>query len=136
MIKKCYVLNGKIINIGEWDFQTQQIEIEPPKYDSQGNLIKEAVFEEQVLNPIPEGATVEERDFEYDPNYGWYEVGTEVKYEIVELKKQLTETDYKIIKCYEYQLAGLELPYDIQTLHAERQALRDRINELEVGLGA
>ena len=52
MIKKCYVLNGKIINIGEWDFQTQQIEIEPPKYDSQGNLIKEAVFEEQVLNPL------------------------------------------------------------------------------------
>lgn len=50
---------------------------------------------------------------------------------IVELKNQLSETDYKIIKCSEYQLAGLELPYDIVELHAQRQALRDEINELE-----
>lgn len=48
-----------------------------------------------------------------------------------ELKSQLQETDYKIIKCYEYNLAGLELPYDIQKLHNERQELRDKINELE-----
>lgn len=47
------------------------------------------------------------------------------------LKAQLAETDYKIIKCYEYQLAGLELPYDITILHVERQAIRDEINELE-----
>ena len=55
--------------------------------------------------------------------------------EIEVLKKQLNETDYKIIKCSEYQLAGQELPYDIMTLHTERQALRDRINEIEVALG-
>ncbi len=54
--------------------------------------------------------------------------------EIEKLKTQLTETDYKIIKCSEYQLAGLELPYDIQALHTERQSLRDRINELEESL--
>lgn len=53
-------------------------------------------------------------------------------FEIAELKSRLTETDYKIIKCVEYQLAGLEAPYDIAELHAERQALRDRINELEM----
>lgn len=47
------------------------------------------------------------------------------------LKKQLEITDYKIIKCSEYQLAGLELPYDIETLHQERQAIRDQINEME-----
>lgn len=47
------------------------------------------------------------------------------------LKKQLEDTDYKIVKCSEYQLAGLEPPYDIQELHAERQAIRDEINELE-----
>lgn len=50
---------------------------------------------------------------------------------IDELKAQLDATDYKIIKCSEYQLAGLDLPYDIATLHAERQALRDEINQLE-----
>ena len=50
---------------------------------------------------------------------------------IAELKAQLGDTDYKVIKCAESQLAGLDLPYDIATLHAERQALRDEINELE-----
>ena len=50
---------------------------------------------------------------------------------IVELKNQLTDTDYKIVKCSEYQLAGLDLPYDIAALHTQRQALRDEINQLE-----
>ena len=53
---------------------------------------------------------------------------------IEELKSKLTDTDYKIIKCSEYQLAGKELPYDIVELHSERQALRDEINELEENL--
>ena len=47
------------------------------------------------------------------------------------LKSVLTETDYKIIKCSEYQLAGLEAPYNVAELHAERQAIRDKINTLE-----
>ena len=50
---------------------------------------------------------------------------------IAELKAQLDGTDYKIIKCSECQLAGVELPYDIVALHAERQAIRDEINQLE-----
>lgn len=50
---------------------------------------------------------------------------------IAELKAQLDGTDYKIIKCSECSLAGVELPYDIAKLHADRQALRDEINELE-----
>lgn len=54
--------------------------------------------------------------------------------EIAVLKRQLEETDYKIIKCAEYQLAGLEMPYEIATLHSERQALRDQINQLEAML--
>ena len=55
--------------------------------------------------------------------------------QISKLKAQLESTDYKIIKCSEAQLMGEELPYDISELHAERQALRDRINELESGGG-
>ena len=47
------------------------------------------------------------------------------------LKNQLNETDYMIIKASEYQLLGLEIPYDMESLHAERQAVRDKINELE-----
>ena len=51
--------------------------------------------------------------------------------QIAELKAELTSTDYKIIKCSECSLAGVDLPYDIAELHAQRQALRDEINELE-----
>lgn len=51
--------------------------------------------------------------------------------QIAALKAELSATDYQIIKCGEYQLAGRELPYDIAKLHAQRQELRDRINELE-----
>lgn len=47
------------------------------------------------------------------------------------LKEQLNQTDYKIIKCSEYQLAGIDMPYDVVVLHQERQALREQINELE-----
>lgn len=51
--------------------------------------------------------------------------------QIKSLKFQLTSTDYQIIKCYEYSLAGLDLPYDIQTLHTKREAIREQIRELE-----
>lgn len=50
---------------------------------------------------------------------------------IAELKAELAGTDYKIIKCSECSLAGIEFPYDVVALHAERQAIRNEINELE-----
>lgn len=59
-----------------------------------------------------------------------------VEDQIASLKAQLSSTDYKIIKCSEAQLLGEELPYDIASLHTERQALRDKINELEAELEA
>ena len=49
---------------------------------------------------------------------------------IAQYEKELADTDYKIIKCYEYQLNHLDLPYDVELLHQQRQALRDKINEL------
>lgn len=54
-----------------------------------------------------------------------------VEAEIQALKDSLADSDYKITKCYEASLIGAELPYDVATLHTERQVLRDRINELE-----
>lgn len=53
--------------------------------------------------------------------------------EIARLKAALEATDYQIIKCSEYRLAGMEEPYDIAALHGERQGLRDEINRLEGG---
>lgn len=52
--------------------------------------------------------------------------------EIIARKKaQLAAEDYKVIKCFEAQMCGEELPYDIEDLHATRQILRSQINALE-----
>ena len=51
--------------------------------------------------------------------------------EIELLKSELQESDYKVIKCAEAMAIGAEIPYDAQALHNERQAFRDKINELE-----
>ena len=53
------------------------------------------------------------------------------KTEITRLKNELEYEDYKIIKCAEYQLAGKELPYDIEELNQKRDGLREQINKLE-----
>lgn len=59
MIKKCVILNNNIINIGEWDSKPDRNGIDQ--------------------NPMPEGAMVEERDFEYNADRGWFETGTTPK---------------------------------------------------------
>ena len=51
--------------------------------------------------------------------------------QITELKAQLSKTDYKVIKCSECQLLGMEMPYDVAELHTERQSIRDQINLLQ-----
>ncbi len=51
--------------------------------------------------------------------------------EIARLQSELAATDYQVIKSYEYTLAKQKQPYDITNLHTERQAIRDRITELE-----
>lgn len=55
-----------------------------------------------------------------------------VQNQIKELEQELSASDYKIIKSYEQSLVGLECEYDIAALHAERQAIRDKINQLQV----
>lgn len=42
---------------------------------------------------------------------------------------ELAEGDYKVIKCMEAFLCGEPLPYDIAALHAERQALREKVSK-------
>lgn len=58
-----------------------------------------------------------------------------IKKQIDELKQQLSESDYRVMKCYECSLVDKTLPYDIGALHTERQAIRDEINRLEALLG-
>lgn len=54
-----------------------------------------------------------------------------VKNEINTLKESLNNSDYKVIKCYEASLCGEEMPYDIKAVRSERQAIRDKINQIE-----
>lgn len=54
-----------------------------------------------------------------------------IKRSIENLKEELANGDYQIIKCYEAKLQGNTLPYDIDVVCSFRQQLRDKINELE-----
>lgn len=56
---------------------------------------------------------------------------TKIAAEIEKLKAELAATDYQVIKCSEYSLTKRKPPYDVSALHLSRQALRDRIGELE-----
>ena len=56
--------------------------------------------------------------------------------EIRNLQSELTSVvsdigDWKIAKCMEYQAMGMDAPYDIYELHEQRQAVRDKIGEIE-----
>ena len=54
-----------------------------------------------------------------------------IQMEIERLKSELQESDYKVIKCAEAMAVGAEMPYNVASMHTVRQALRDKINELE-----
>lgn len=73
-----------------------------------------------------------------------YDAGDHIAYEYVkmfdiqkfrtqinDLKQKLSDNDYKVTKCMEAKLLDMPLPYDIQAVHIENQAMRDRINEIE-----
>lgn len=51
--------------------------------------------------------------------------------ERLNLESLLNRSDYKIAKCSEAQMMGLEMPYDVAELHAQRKQWRDRINAID-----
>lgn len=51
--------------------------------------------------------------------------------EINRLKKELTDSDYIVIKSYETAMIGKSIEYNMSDIHASRQAIRDKINELK-----
>ena len=55
----------------------------------------------------------------------------QLEQEIISLEWALKATDYEIIKCYEYEKCDIKAPYDMDSVHKERQAKRDRINEIQ-----
>lgn len=103
-----------------------------PKYPhAQGNYFPQTIYTEDGIPRygLEDGEAAERSTAELAADRAL----TRRLVRIAECKAQLEATDYRIIKCAEYALAGLEAPYDLAALHAERQALRDEINELEGG---
>lgn len=54
-----------------------------------------------------------------------------IRSQIASCEEQLRKWDYAASKQTEYDKVGLETEYDWNAIYAERQPLRDRINELE-----
>jgi hypothetical protein len=66
VIKTCvFDVEGRLINIGEWDYMVQQVQIGVDKETG------EPIYEDQVTNPLPEGAYTEEREVVYSEDHGW-----------------------------------------------------------------
>ncbi|MDL2230227.1 hypothetical protein LJB87_00340 [Alistipes sp. OttesenSCG-928-L06] len=65
----------------------------------------------------------------------WWEVINDdpelILMEITRLEELIAATDYKVVKSYEYAIAGAKSVYDFPAIHAEREGLRGQIRELE-----
>lgn len=54
-----------------------------------------------------------------------------IKNQIDNLKLELGDSDYKVIKNWESTLLNKTLPYEMEEVNSERQSIRDQINKLE-----
>lgn len=71
MMKNCVLLNGNLENVGEWNYDIRSVEVTPAVKDEDGNIAAEAVYEDQTFNPLPEGATTEQREVIQNADGGW-----------------------------------------------------------------
>ena len=105
-------------NAGFLDF----VASDPPKCDA-GYIAKDTFA-------IIDGKVVQSWETKIDPET--------IETQIDELKQQLSATDYKVIKYYEFVIADdnceAYADYEMKKLHEERQAIRAEINRLEAML--
>ena len=88
-----------------------------------------SVYTETVVAPVQPELTEEEK-----AELARQQQISQVTAQIDDLKNRIAASDYKVIKTYEYTLLGEQTEYDMEAVHAERQALRDQINVLETQL--
>lgn len=125
--KKNYIksYSSKFKTPGSILVETMPAESDPEKLGCYQYIKNKFVFDAEKWAAIEAArAETEAERTENERNYGIYE-------KIESLKQEIESSDYKIIKCYEYALCNLPLPYDVIKLHEERQAIRDEINELK-----
>ena len=124
------IVNKRRQTITEYDLTTGYLEETKILKPDAIRLGKEITVEKNGKTVVEKKRRYTEDDFEivlmYIPNYK----PTKAQ-QIASLKKQLSATDYKIIKCAECLITGREMPYEAESLHLERQAIRDEINKLE-----
>ena len=121
-LRYCSPTNGSRVtelrNAGFLDF----VASDPPKCDV-GYITKDSFA-------IVDGKVVQSWETKIDPET--------IKAQIDELKQQLSATDYKVIKYYEFVIADdnceAYADYEMKKLHEERQAIRAEINRLEAML--
>lgn len=103
------------------------------RYEGYKDLVIEnyegSLGEYEVLNPVFEdtGDVIKQ-------TYKAVFSKQKVEEEIDKLKKQLIDTDYQVIKYYEAKITLSETPYtsdEINGIIAQRQSIRDKINELQ-----
>ena len=61
-LKEVVIVDGKIFHVGDWDYQIVEVD---------GFI--------HTLNPLPDGATIEQREMAYTSEYGWKEVGQKLE---------------------------------------------------------
>ena len=107
---------------------------EQDKYLNQGWKPVDSINDE-LVNNCPEGYIVVVKPYDAGQRicYNYEQVYDiqRVRREIERRKDELASTDYQVIKCYEASLTGSQMPYDINTLVASRNQLREEINILE-----
>ena len=104
------------------------VEVARSKYPATTQIVEapDYVFEGWGFNPNENGDNrfirpLPPEGWEYDETNGtFYNPSAIIEEEIGEARSQLSQSDHKVIKCFEYSLMGLELPYNLEELHAER----------------
>ena len=122
--------NNKIVEVKNVDDFTQDKKLSLQKKGWKEVIETEIPLIDNTIEYLHTYISIEE-DGTFKKMYIIFKNKEKINNKIILLKQQLADTDYKVIKNMEAQLVNEELPYDSVTLHAERQALRDKINELE-----
>lgn len=118
-----YIDKGCTVLIGNYEaYRTKYKDSEDKTvlFLSTGEVYREPPMEE-IPELTPEEIAAQERERRIE----------ELQAQIAGYKSSIDATDYRIIKAYEYSTVGLEVEYDIDALHKERQSYRDAINGLE-----
>lgn len=94
-------------------------------------LVQDSVYGYEVMERIPDLGGIVHGTLEGIIDHVTYLSNEQLREEILETQIKLNESDYKVLKMYEYSMAGKERPYDIMQVHTERQTLRDKVNSLQ-----